>query len=433
MENSAELKEYYKSFYDKFESHHLLLKAIKTKGMDLYNQFDFPAKSVEEWKYTSVAPILQNKFNPLNVESAQVDYKEKIKINNLEAEYITFVDGHFSPASSTFSGSWGELIVGNIKDELDKNPEMILPHLADYSKIDNIFNALNTALLNDGAVIKIPDNVVKEKPYVITYISGNNKNVLSLPRNLIVMGKNSSAKIIIRYISLNETEYFTNAVTEIFLNENAKLELYKLNEENTASYHIEKIQVYQEKFSSLKIFNFSFGGAIVRNDINSRLEGKAAEAELYGIYFQNGKQHVDNHTLVEHNVPECLSNEIYKGILADESTGVFNGKIIVKENAQITNAYQTNKTVLLSEKAKMNTKPQLEIFADDVKCSHGATIGRVDDNSLFYLKARGIPEKVARLMLLNAFMEDITEKISINEITEYIHSLIESRLKPAGE
>lgn len=428
MQEITNRKDEYKSYFDKNISKHLLLNAIKKVGQEKYEKLSFPDRYTEEWKYTNVKPILNDSFKP---NFAKFE-KEKLNFSNfLENEKIvlTFVDGNFVSKNSKVDSIHNDkIIIGNLADIIDLHPDLVLSYINDYSKIDNIFNALNTSLINDGAFIYIPDNIVLDEPILINYISGHTSGSLVLPRNLFVIGKNSQVKIITRYFSQTNNQYFVNSITEINLGENSKLELYKITEENNNSFHIDKVQAVQSKYSNFNSYNMNLTGAIIRNDINVNLKEENAEANLMGFSFQNESQHFDNHTLIEHSVPNCLSNEIYKAILKDNSSAVFNGKIIVKEDAQKTLAYQSSKTILLSDKARMDAKPQLEIFADDVKCSHGATIGKLDDISMFYLRSRGIPEKVAEKMLLIAFLEDITEKMSIPEVVSFIQNKISERL-----
>ncbi|MDP3582705.1 MAG: Fe-S cluster assembly protein SufD, partial [Ignavibacteria bacterium] len=243
-------------------------------------------------------------------------------------------------------------------------------------------------------------------------------------RNLIVAGKGSQVSVIANYSGASEKTYLNNIVTEIFVEENAIVNLYKVQNESDEAYHIEKVQAKQSKNSVLNHYNITFGGAIVRNDINSVLDGENIETHYYGLYMVNGNQHVDNHTFVDHAKPNCMSNELYKGILDDNARGVFNGKIIVRQDAQKTNAYQQNKTILLSKTATIDTKPQLEIFADDVKCSHGATVGHLDDVSEFYIRSRGVPQELAKSMLIRAFANDVIETIKIEPLKEQINHMI---------
>jgi Fe-S cluster assembly protein SufD len=270
----------------------------------------------------------------------------------------------------------------------------------------------------------VRDGKVVDKPVQVLYLNGGSDAVLSTPRNIIVAGKNSQLSIISNYYGFMPGVYFTNVVSDLYAGEHAVVDYYKIQNENDEAFHIEKFQGRQEKGSVLNHFNFTFGGAIVRNDINTVLEGENIETHYYGFYLANGKRHVDNHTFVDHAKPHCVSNELYKGILDDNARGVFNGKIIVRRNAQKTNAYQQNKTILLSKGATIDTKPQLEIFADDVKCTHGATVGHLDDTANFYIRTRGIPDELAKSMLIRAFANDIVEMVKIDPMREKLNHMV---------
>lgn len=427
--NKNKLNEFAGKYYGEIKTNHLLLNAIRTKGLEKFNSFSFPDRYTEEWKYTDVKQLADTDFIPAAPGIISDDVVSNL-IGKNENEYrLVFINGVFAEELSELNGLANDIIISGFNKVVDEHPEYILSHTADMASIDNIFNALNTAFINDGAVCIIPDNKILDKTLSIIYVSGSDdKVVINNPRNLFVVGKNSEARIVQKFIG-NNNRYFTNSVTEVLLNENSKLELYKLVEENSEVIHIEKVQAEQEKNSKFYSFNFDFNGKIIRNDINSILHGEGAEAFFNGLYIADNSQHIDNHTQVDHAVPNCFSNEVYKGIMSDESTGVFNGKIIVRPNAQQTNAYQSNKNILLNSKAKIYTKPQLEIFADDVKCSHGATIGKLDEQAMFYLQSRGIPKDVANMMLIKGFISEIIAQISDEKLANYINSRLLEKLK----
>ncbi|MGH2575429.1 MAG: Fe-S cluster assembly protein SufD, partial [Ignavibacteria bacterium] len=282
---------------------------------------------------------------------------------------------------------------------------------------------------NDGVFIHIPEGCVVEEPIFLLFLSGSNEKLLiNQPRNIIVAEENSQVKIIEYYSGISDNIYFTNVVNEVVIGENSVVDLYKIQNENLNSFHISKTQVELNANSSFTSSLISFGGALVRNDLNSVLNGEGCECNYNGLFIVNGGQHIDNHTLMDHAKPHCQSNELYKGILGGKSRGVFNGKVIVRKNAQKTNAYQSNKNIILSNEALMNTKPQLEIFADDVKCSHGATVGQLDDDSVFYLRSRGIDEKNARSMLISAFASDVIDLIKLEPLREEMNKIISKQL-----
>ncbi|MGD8779448.1 MAG: Fe-S cluster assembly protein SufD [Ignavibacteria bacterium] len=401
---------------------------VRKDAVKKLEQLQFPTTKNEEWKFTNVSSIVKRNFeHPLNVEPDEITSAqlEKFKINDVDSELLVVVNGIFKKELSVLSDYSDGVIVDSLSNQIKNNPELINKYLSKLSKIDNGFNALNTAYSTDGVFIYIPDNKIIEKPLQIIFINGSDKNeILSLPRNLIVTGINSQASIITNYIGYGKKVYLTNSLTEIFAGENAVIDFYKLQNESDTSYHVDKMEVYQNRDSVFSHYNMSFGGKLVRSDINSTLDNENITTNYYGLYLGSGKQHIDNHTFVNHAKPNCESNELYKGILDDESRGVFNGKIWVEKDAQKTNAYQSNKTILLSKKASIDTKPQLEIYADDVKCSHGATVGHLDDQAYFYIRSRGVSPEVAKSMLIRAFVDDVVESIKIENLKEQLNHMI---------
>jgi Fe-S cluster assembly protein SufD len=436
MNNNSEsknIKDWYvsnfKSFEEKLNGHsNSFLQAVRKDGLKQLSVLDFPAKRTEDWKYTDVAPILEQFFVPA-VNSSVAEYsKEEIKkylFHDFDYHLIVFINGIFSKELSEIGELPSGVIMGSLNKITLENPELIKNYIHKISGIDNAFNALNTAYAFDGLVIIVPDFIIVEKPVQVLYLNtSNNDLILSSPRNIVIAGKNSQVSIVANYSGSGSKSYFSNIITEVYSDEYSLIDFYKIQNEIDESYHIEKFQVQQKNNSIVNHYNISFGGAIVRNDINSLIDGQNTETHLYGIYLAHGKQHMDNHTFIDHAKPNCISNELYKGILEHNSHGVFNGKIIVRRDAQKTNAYQQNKTILLSKSAKIDTKPQLEIFADDVKCSHGATVGQLDDISEFYIRSRGVPQELAKSMLIRAFANDVIEKIKIEQLRAQINHMI---------
>ena len=281
----------------------------------------------------------------------------------------------------------------------------------------------------DGAFIFIPEKTVIPQAIHILYLTDSvDGNVITFPRNLTIASQFSQVLIVESYHSISNQISFTNAVTEIIAEENANVDYYKIQDENNASFQINNTQIKQERNSNVSSNTITLDGALVRNNLNYLINGEGCETHLFGLYLLNGKQHVDNHTLVDHAVPHCLSNELYKGIMKDQSSGVFNGRIMVRKDAQKTNAFQSNKNILLSDNAHVTTKPQLEIFADDVKCSHGATTGQLDQEALFYLRSRGIAKDKAMALLVHAFASDVIDKVKIDKLKINLLHLISERL-----
>lgn len=404
------------------------LHDIRKDALNQLAELDFPTSKKEEWKYTNISPILKQNFTPaVNTvlpRFSQSEVKEFF-FKDFDCHLLVFVNGFFSEEISDVGELPKGVVLGSLKKIYKEDPKLIDGYINKLSKVDNAFNALNTAYLSDGLVVIVPDGKIVGKPIQALYLNSSDKElVLSMPRNLIIAGKNSQVSVIANYRGFGEKTYFSNIITEVFADEEAVVDLCKVQNENPESYHIEKVQAHQKKKSVFNHYNVTFGGAIARNDINSLLDGENIETHYYGLYMANEKQHMDNHTFIDHAKPNCMSNEVYKGILDDNSRGVFNGKIIVRKDAQKTNAYQQNKTILLSKTATIDTKPQLEIFADDVKCSHGATVGHLDETSEFYIRSRGVPQELAKSMLIRAFANDVIETIKIDPLKEQINHMI---------
>ena len=419
----------FKSFEDKLNGQSKsFLHDIRKNALNSLSELSFPTNRNEEWKYTNVAPILKHNFIPAMISTVPKFRKEEIKpflFKDFDYHLIVFVNGLFEEELSEIGNLPKGVVVDGLNRITKNNPDSISKYINNLSKTDNAFNALNTAYSYDGLVVIIPDGMILEKPIQVLYLNSSKDDlVLSTPRNLIVTGKNSQVSVITNYHGFGDKTYFSNIITEVYVGENAIVDLYKIQNENDESYHIEKVQAIQKKNSVFNHYNINFGGAIVRNDINTLHDDQNIETHYYGLYLAHGKQHVDNHTFVDHAKPNCMSNELYKGILDDNSRGVFNGKIIVRRDAQKTNAYQQNKTILLSKTATIDTKPQLEIFADDVKCSHGATVGHLDDTSEFYIRSRGVPQELAKSMLIRAFANDVIDTIKIVPLKEQINHMI---------
>ena len=403
---------------------------IRKKAISRFEEIDFPTTKNEEWKYTNIAPILNYNFTPS--AAAKLISKsdvEKFLIPDLKVNLAVLVNGNYSAELSNIHQQPNGVRIESFHNLLKNEPDFILSHFAKYAALENGFVALNTAFANDGVVIYVPDNTSVENYIHILNLCGNDENVLSQPRNLIIAGKNSTVKIIESYYSLTDNVNLTNVVNEIIVGENSNVEINRLQHENMDSFHINRTQVEQKKNSVFTHYSVSLGGSIVRNDTHTVLNDENCTGNLYGLYLTEGSQHVDNHTLIDHAKPHCQSNELYKGVLNDKSRGVFNGKVFVRKDAQKTNAYQSNKAILLTNDALIDTKPQLEIYADDVKCSHGAAIGQLDEDAVFYLRSRGIGEEMAKTVLIRAFANDIFETIENEALHDYLHNLVVAKLK----
>jgi Fe-S cluster assembly protein SufD len=404
---------------------------MRKDAFDAFQHLGFPTTKNEEWKYTSFKAIADKAFES-NIKTS-VDIKSLLSQNeiySLPFNKLVFVNGIFDPSLSIVIEKDSTIFITNIlKAQLDHS-SVFTKHFGKYAKFENdSMNALNTALASDGAFVYVPERKIVEHPILIFNISDStDTNVLIQPRNLIVIENSASVKLVETYFSIGSCSSFTNTVSEIYVGENAHLEHYKIQNQTGASFQNNYTQLFQEANTNINHITLTLDGTLVRNNLHFYMNGENCNSLLYGLYVTANKNHVDNHTRVDHAKPNCYSNELYKGILKDQSTAVFNGKIMVHLDAQKTNAYQRNQNVLLSDEAMINTKPQLEIFADDVKCTHGATVGQLNDEAMFYLRSRGIPENEARKMLLNAFADEIAELIKISELVSILEQEISNKL-----
>ncbi|RIV17818.1 Fe-S cluster assembly protein SufD [Fibrisoma montanum] len=406
------------------------LHQLRRSALQQFERLGFPTIKHEEWKYSNVNSLIRQAFDIDGASSISEADMDDLQIPNLEGNILYFVNGQYKPELSRLVSPADHVQITSFADALKAEPELIDKHFARYADYqDNAFTALNTALANDGVVVRVPNGKTVEQPIILRFITdAREKNIASQPRNLIIVGRNAEVTVAESYRTLGDRSSFSNAVTEIVVEQDARAQYYKVQNESDAAYHIGTTQVYQADNSHFYSATVTLNGNFVRNNLNIVLNGQHCEAFMYGLYMPNGRQHVDNHTLVDHAMPNSYSNELYKGILDDSGTGVFNGKIFVRPDAQKTNAYQSCKNVVLSPNASMNTKPQLEIFADDVKCSHGTTTGKLDEEALFYMRSRGIPKDEAKTLLMYAFAEDVLSQIKIGPIREYLEGVVQQKL-----
>ena len=404
---------------------------IRSEAFSFFEKAGFPTKKDEEWKYTSLRSVLNHNYNIFPESEAILDYAavKKYFLHDMDSYKIVFIDGIYSSfLSETTHGKYDICLLSSaIKKPKYK---MVIDHYFNTAvPKNNSLSSLNTAFAKEGAYINIPKNTVVPKPIEIMFFStGSEAELMLQPRNLVVVGENSHVQIIERHQSLNDNVVLTNSVTEIFTGKRAIVDYYKIQNDQKSASLIDNTFVKQQQQSVASVSTFSFGGNLTRNNLDFYHEGEGITSNLNGITIIEEKQLVDNHTLVNHKYPNCESHELYKGIYFDSSTGVFNGKVIVDQEAQKTNAFQQNDNILIDDNASVNTKPQLEIFADDVKCSHGCTIGELDETALFYLRSRGIPKKEAEALLLYAFANDALDKIKIPELRTRITKLIANKL-----
>jgi len=426
------------------------LAGMRKAAIDCFAELGFPTTKNEEWKYTSVAPIARTAFEPAPSDvglRAVERRRHNTNAQHLVAARLTFVNGRYLKELSSTAALPPGVKVTSIAAALAGNGStaaLLERHLARYAKFDDrAFVALNTAFIEDGAFIEIPKDTVLDNPIYLTFVSApkSGRPVVSHPRNLILVGNGAQASFVEVHRGVDTPPeasnlefggvYFTNAVTEVVAGENAKVEYARIEQESAQAFHVATLQFQQERSSVVHSTSIQFGGALVREEVKAVLGGEGAENTLNGLYIIGGRQHVDNHTTIDHAKPHCGSRELYKGVLDGASTGVFNGKIIVRKDAQKTDSKQSNKNLLLSEDSVINTKPQLEIYADDVKCTHGATIGQIDADALFYLRSRGIGVNEARALLTQAFASDVIDKIKFAPLREHLKDALRARLAEA--
>ncbi|MBI4025485.1 MAG: Fe-S cluster assembly protein SufD [Verrucomicrobia bacterium] len=411
------------------------IHSIRRAGISRFAELGFPTTRHEEWRFTNVAPIAQGSFTPARGRPANdltLDEIDRLGFDGLSRNRLVFVNGRCSARFSSLSALSGDVGAGSLAEALTLDAGPLEQHLTRYARCDeNAFAALNTAFFEDGARVFIPQGRILEEPILLLFISTSAAEgaFVSHPRNVIVAGEGSRATVIESYVGVGDAAYLTNSVTEIVVGENARLEYCKVQAESLRAFHVATIQAHQDRNSHFLSHSISHGARLARNDIRSVLNAEGAECTFNGLYLADGEQLADHHTVIDHAKPNCASREFYNGVLSGHSRGVFNGKIFVRKDAQKTDAKQTNRNLLLSDDATVDTKPQLEIFADDVKCTHGATIGRLDEEAVFYLRSRGIGTDEARRMLVCAFASGVIQRISVEAVREQLDRLLIRRLE----
>lgn len=403
---------------------------LRSEAMRHFESKGFPTKKDEAWKYTSLNSILKEDYSVFPKQENALEYREvkKYFIHDIDSYNIVFIDGKYSSHLSQTTHDKIDVCLMSSALSKPKYRPIIEKYFNKACPKDSL-TSLNTAFSNEGAYIHIPKNTVAEKPIQIIHLSTGKESALMLqPRNLIVVDENSQVQIIERHQSLTDNPVLTNSVTEIFANKRSMVDYYKLQNDNQNASLIDNTFVKQKEQSFASVHTFSFGGKLTRNNLNYYQEGERIDSTLKGITIIGDKQHVDHNTLVHHIEPNCESHQDYKGIFGDRSTGVFNGKVLVNKEAQKTDAFQANNNILLSDKASINTKPQLEIFADDVKCSHGCTIGQLDESAMFYMRSRGIPEKEAKALLMFAFTNNVLTSVKIPELKQRVTKILANKL-----
>ncbi len=409
------------------------ISKIRKAGFGNFQNLDVPDRKNESWKYTDLTEVLKRDYVK-NLDKAEpnpdVDYMFTCEVHNFKTDQVSFLNGWHIRTANDLKRLPGGAIIGSLSEAFRQNPDLIERHYGRYAESGrDLFMAMNTAFARDGLFIYIPDNVVLEKPVQMISIINHNENLLLQNRNLVILGKNSHMTLLICDDSTNQQSSFNNSVTEVYLDENAGLELYKLQNLNDNSTLLNSTWFQQEAGSRLNTFAITLNGGMIRNYSNVKLNGSGADAHVNGLYLVDKKQHVDNRVFVEHAVSDCTSNELFKGIMDDEASAVFNGHVLVRKDAQNTNAYQQNRNILLTDKATVHSRPFLEIYADDVKCGHGATVGQLDNEALFYLRSRGICLASARLLLMYAFASEVIGKMSLEPLMKRVDQMVKQRLR----
>lgn len=408
---------------------------LRLEGFDTFNKTGLPASRNEEWKYTSISALFDKVYHLASDDGTLAITQSDVDAIRLpgyqQANELVFVNGRFMPSFSTIRSSDNKLTVLPLEQAAKgKYNKLVKQHLGQSSSyIKDGIHALNTSFIYSGLFIHVTKGVELEHPVYLYHLSDvREHHTLSQPRSLVYVDEGSKLQLIETYKTLGASNGFTNEVMEVVVNDNAFVEYYKIQNDTANASQVSTTHIRQTGRSYVHAVTITLSGGTIRNNMNMVLEAAGNEAHLYGLYMLKGRTHADNHTLVDNKNPNCFSNQLYKGIVDDNATGVFNGKIMVQPQAQKTNAYQSNKNILLSDNASINTKPQLEIFADDVKCSHGCTVGQLDEAALFYLRARGIPKESARALLLQAFTEDIVDQVKPKQLQAYIKQLITEQL-----
>jgi Fe-S cluster assembly protein SufD len=433
---TTDRRDWYLSLHEEFErgldGPSADLRPLRRQALERFAQLGFPTTRDEQWRYTSVAPLARTEFRPAAAATAaQVDLAalEPFSFPGLECSRLVFVDGHWSPELSAVRALPRGARVTDLATGLREFPELVRGHL-EHGATEGTFASLNGAFLQDGAFVYLPANAVLEHPVHLLFLStAGEQPAFSSPRTLVVAEPNTRASLIESYAGLGPHPYLTNAVTEVILGEGAGLDHYRIQREGPAGFHVSTHRAHEAAGCAYTAHTITLGGHLVRNHLTTVLDGEGVQSTLDGLYLVDGQEHVDNHTLVEHAQPHGSSHELYKGILSGQGTGVFRGRILVRPGAQKTDAYQSNRNLLLSTQAQVDTQPQLEIYADDVKCSHGGTVGQLDPDAIFYLRTRGLGEDSAFRLLTHAFAGQVLERIPLAPVRNQLDRLVVDKLE----
>ena len=410
------------------------MKEMRQEAIKSFERTGFPVRKQEHYKYTHLEPVFNGElsfdFSPRKI-SFDDNELFRCDVPMLQSHVLTVLNGfYYDPGAAPLYEFENGIIYGSLREAIQRYPELVASYLGKEAPVEHeSFVSLNAAFSQDGIFLYVPDNQVLERPIQIIHLLLSDKNQMVHHRNLFILGKNAQAQVIICDHTLSQQMFLTNSVTEVHTGENSDLDILRLQNEHNNSCQVTNTWINQERDSHCQHGTITLHGGMVRNNLHVKMKGEGSEVNALGLFLIDKMQHVDNFTVIEHTSPNCTSNQHYKGVLDDASTGAFNGKIHVFPDAQKTMAYQTNNNILLTDTAKMNSKPQLEIFADDVKCSHGATVGQLDEDALFYLQSRGISKDESRLMLMYAFADEVISRIKQPALQDRISGLVSKRLR----
>ena len=404
------------------------LESLREEAIKKFTELGFPTLKDEDWRFTNLAPISRSSFSILEngLDKVSASDLAPFQFEDKNITELVFVNGHFAQELSKTTELPKGVIVKNLADALESDQEILKDNLGKYADFsEEAFTALNTAFISDGGFVYIPKGTIVESPIHLLYISTGGENPsITNPRNLIIAEDNCEANVVEHYASLSDDVYLSNVVTEIVVGENSTVGHYLIELESKKAFNVSTLRVQQARSSNIKSHSVLIGGSLVRNNVHPVLAGEGCDSLINGLFMPTKRQHIDNYMKVEHASPHCDSRQLYNGVLDGRSRGVFHGRIIVHEDAQKTDAKQTNRNLLLSDNAQIDTKPQLEIYADDVKCTHGATIGQIDENALFYLRSRGISKEASRDIIMNAFTNESLDNMSVESVREYCANLV---------
>jgi Fe-S cluster assembly protein SufD len=410
-----------------------LLDGLRAKALEQFRKYGIPGKKNERYKYTDVPAIMAKGYVPITEAEHHDFHIEEIfrcDIPTLDTWVFTVLNGFFFEKQETLQQLPGGVLVGGLQQALRERPDLMEQYLDRYAgESDDGLAALNRAYAVDGFFMYVPDNTIMEKPVQVINLIRSDREVMVQPRSLVILGKNAQGGMLICDHALTDKEVLSNAVKEFFVGENSSLEVMRLQNEHNTMTDFSHFFIRQERNSRVTTNTISLHGGVIRNNLDILLAGEGAENHAYGLFLSDRQQHMDHSLFIDHAAARCTSTQTYKGVLDDEATGAFEGKILVRPDAQKTEAYQVNKNILLNSQARMNTKPQLEIYADDVRCTHGATVGQLDEEALFYLRSRGIPEYESRMLMMYAFAHEVIREIRIEPLRDRIRELVERRLR----